>query len=96
MQKIREIEKDGFFVKRLIVNWGLSEDEALIAEATLINLLNYIPSFELTNEVSGRYIHESLTAEEFELQYGAVPLEKEDIKHSNMGNSIHEVADFKS
>ena len=82
LQKIREIEKDGFFVKRLIVNWGLSEDEAFIAEATLINLLNYMPSFELTNEVSGHHIHESLTAEEFELQYGAVPLEKEDIKHS--------------
>ncbi len=82
LQKIREIEKDGFFVKRLIVNWGLSEDEAFIAEATLINLLNYITSFQLTNEVSGHHVHESLTAEEFELQYGAVPLEAEDIKHS--------------
>ena len=82
LRKIREIEKDGFFVKRLIVNWGLSEVEAFTAEATLINLLNYIPSFHLTNEVSGHHAHESLTAEEFELQYGAIPLEAQDIKHS--------------
>ena len=81
-QKIREIEKDGYFVERLIVNWGLSEDEAFIAEATLINLLNYMPSFQLTNEVSGHHVHKSLTAEEFELQYGAIPLQTEDIKHN--------------
>ncbi len=82
LQKIREIEKDGFFVKRLLVNWGLNENEAFASEATLINLLNHFPSFRLTNEVSGHHIHESLTVEEFELQYGAVPLEVEDIKHS--------------
>lgn len=82
LQKIREIQREGFCVKRLIINWGLSEDEAFVAEATLINLLNYLPSFQLTNEVSGHHVHESLTAEEFELQYGAIPLEREDIKHS--------------
>jgi len=82
LNKIREIEKEGFFVKRLIVNWGLSENEAFIAEATLINMLNYMPDIRLTNEVAGHHVHESLTVEEFELQYGAVPLEMEDIKHS--------------
>ena len=41
-----------------------------------------MPDIKLTNEVSGHHVHESLTTEEFELQYGAVPLEKEDIKHS--------------
>ena len=82
LQKIREIEECGLSVKRLIVNWGLTETEAFIAEATLINLLNRIPDIQLTNEVSGHHVHESLTTEEFELQYGAVPLEKEDIKHS--------------
>ena len=66
LQRIRSIESDGFFVKRLIVNWGLSEEEAFIAEATLINLLNYIPQFQLTNEVSGHHVHESMTVEEFE------------------------------
>ena len=82
LQKIRDIEENGYSVKRLIVNWGLSEDEAFIAEATLINLLNRMPEIQLTNEVSGHHVHESLTTEEFELMYGAVPLEKEDIKHS--------------
>lgn len=82
LQKIRNIEKDGFSVKRLIVNWGLSENEAFVAEATLINLLNRLPDILLTNEVPGHHIHESLTVEEFELMYGAVPLKEDDIKHS--------------
>ncbi len=82
LQKIREIEDSGFNVRRLIVNWGLTENEAFIAEATLINLLNRMADIQLTNEVSGHHVHESLTTEEFELQYGAVPLKKEDIKHS--------------
>lgn len=82
IQQIREIENSGYSVKRLIVNWGLSENEAFVAEATLINLLNRMPDIQLTNEVSGHHVHESLTTEEFELQYGAVPLEKEGIKHS--------------
>lgn len=82
LQHIREIENCGYSVRRLIINWGLTENEAFIAEATLINLLNRMPDIQLTNEVSGHHVHESLTTEEFELQYGAVPLEKEDIKHS--------------
>ncbi len=82
LQQIREIEDSGYSVRRLIVNWGLLENEAFIAEATLINLLNRMPDIRLANEVSGHHIHESLTTEDFELQYGAVPLEKEDIKHS--------------
>lgn len=82
LNQIREIENGGYSVKRLIVNWGLTENEAFVAEATLINLLKCIPNIQLTNEVSGHHIHESLTTEEFELQYGAMPLEKEEIKHS--------------
>lgn len=82
LKKIREIEDSGFSVKRLIINWGLTENEAFVAEATLINLLNRMPDIQLTNEVSGHHVHESLTTEEFELRYGAVPLKIEDIKHS--------------
>lgn len=81
LHKIQEIEKDGFAVKRLIVNWGLSEVEAFASEATLINLLNYIPDMKLTNEVSGHHAHEALSVEEFEQLYGATPLQMEDIKH---------------
>lgn len=82
LQKIREIEDNGICVKRMIVNWGLSESEAFVAEATLINLLKHMPNIELTNEVSGHHVDDCLTVEEFELQYGAIPLEKGDIKHS--------------
>ena len=82
LQMIHEIENSGCFVKRLIVNWGLSEKEAFIAEAALINLLNYVPDIQLTNEVAGHHVHESLTAEDFEIRYGAVHLKPEDIKHS--------------
>ena len=51
-------------------------------EATLINLLNYLPDVQLANEVSGHHVHEALSVEEFEKQHGAIPLEAEDIKHS--------------
>lgn len=82
LKKIREIEYSGFYVKRLIVNYGLTEREAYIAEATLINILNFMPEINLTNEASGHHVHECLTAEEFELLHGAVHLKIEDIKHS--------------
>lgn len=82
LQKIREIEKSGFCVKRLLLNWGLSENEAFAAEATLINVMNYMQNIQLTNEVAGQHVHESITVEAFERQYGAVPLQKKDIKHS--------------
>lgn len=81
-QTIREIEQDGFSVKRLIINWGLSETEAFAAEATLINMMNYISDTQLTNIVAGHHVHESLTTEEFELRYGAPQLMASDIKHS--------------
>lgn len=82
LNRIQEIEDSGFLVKRLIINWGLSESEAFVAETSLINLLKYVPDVKLTNEVSGHHVHNSLMVEEFEKTYGAVPLELEDIKHS--------------
>ena len=82
LRKIQAIETAGYFVKRVIVNWGLSESEAFASEASLINLMNFLPDVKLTNVVSGHHVHEALTVEEFELQYGAIPLEEKDIKHS--------------
>ena len=82
LQKIRDIEKSGFHVKRIMINWGLTESEAFIAEATLINLFNVISENQLTNIVAGHHIHESLTVEDFEIMYGAEPLKAEDIKHN--------------
>ena len=82
LQRIRDIEKAGFEVKRLIINWGLTEAEAFAAEAALINLMNAISGTLLTNIVAGHHTHESLTVEEFELMYGAELLQPEDIKHN--------------
>ncbi len=82
LQRIQEIERSGYDVRRLIVNWGLTEAEAFAAEATLINLLSYISPELLTNAVSGHYVHESLTVEDFELLHGAEPLRVEDIRHN--------------
>ncbi len=81
LQTIRAIENVGLNVKRVIVNWGLTENEAFVAEASLINLLNFIGEIKLSNIVAGHNVHESLTVEDFELRYGAEHLKKEDIKH---------------
>lgn len=80
--RIQDIEEAGHGVKRLIVNWHLTEAEAFAAEATLINLMNYLSPNSLTNIVAGHHVHESLTVEEFELRYGAVHLKAEDIRHN--------------
>lgn len=82
LKTIRAIEKSGLSVKRIIVNWGLSESEAFAAEAALINLMNFTGALQLTNEVAGHHVHTAMTVEEFEAVHGAVPLKAEDIKHS--------------
>ena len=82
IQKIKDIENTGFSVKRIMVNWGLSEQEAFAAEASLINLYNLISGNQLTNIVAGHHVHESLTAENFELKYGAELLKVNEIKHN--------------
>ena len=82
LQTISSIEKAGLNVKRVIVNWGLTESEAFAAEASLINLLNFTSEIKLSNIVAGHHVHESLTVEDFELRYGAEHLKEEDIKHN--------------
>lgn len=90
LQRIREIEGCGQEVKRLIVNWGLTENEAFAAEATLINLMRHLSPDTLTNIVAGHHIHEGLTAEEFELLYGAQSLMPTDIHHNIMVIKINQ------
>lgn len=82
LQTIREIEGAGLDVKRLIINWGLTESEAFIAEATLINLANYLSADTLTNAVAGHHVHEALTVDDFEIIYGAENLQSKDIRHN--------------
>lgn len=82
LKTIRLIEEAGFNVKRVVVNWGLTENEAFAAEASLINLLNINSEIKLSNIVSGHHVHEALTAEEFDNIYGAEALSEDDITHS--------------
>lgn len=82
IRRIQDIEKSGLSVKRIMINWGLSEQEAFASESSLINLFHFIPGNQLTNIVAGHHIHECLTVENFELEYGAVPLKIEEIKHN--------------
>ena len=82
LQTIREVEHAGLEVKRVIVNWGLSESEAFAAEATLINFMKFVSTDMLTNAVAGHHVHEALTVEDFERMYGAEHLRPEDIQHS--------------
>ncbi len=82
LQTIRAIEKEGLNVKRVIINWGLTENEAFASEASLINLLNFTSKIEISNIVAGHHAHESLTVEDFELRYAAEHLKEDDIKHN--------------
>lgn len=81
LQTISSIENSGLNVKKIIINWGLTESEAFASEASLINLWNFNSETKLSNIVAGHHVHEALTVEDFEMLYGAQPLSEEDIKH---------------
>ena len=84
LKRIQEIEAAGHEVKRVIVNWGMTESEAFAAEAALINMLSFLSADMLTNAVAGHHVHEAMTVEDFDLLYGAEHLKPEDIRHSIM------------
>ena len=79
---IKEIESENLNVKRVILHYGLTEREAFVAEAALINLLKFTSSITLSNIVAGHGVHEALTVENFEREKGAKKLKVEDIKHN--------------
>ena len=81
LKTISDIKADGFEVEKMIINANLSEAEAFAAEAALINAFNYISDCGLTNIVAGHHSSEALSVKEYEKQFGAVELLKEDIKH---------------
>ena len=91
LKRIQEIEAAGFDVKRVVVNWGMTESEAFAAEAALINMLSFLSADMLTNAVAGHHIHEAMTVEDFDLLYGAEHLKQEDIQHSIMVIKINKL-----
>ena len=104
LQTIKNIEDFGREVQHILINWGLTEDEAFASEASLINLMNFLPNNALTNIVAGHHTHACLTVEEIERQYGAKPLNPEDLAHKllvikvnksyNCHMSSHEIYDI--
>ena len=91
LKRIQEIEAAGFDVKRVIVNWSMTESEAFAAEAALINMLSFLSADMLTNAVAGHHVHEAMTVEDFDLLYGAEHLKQEDIQHSSMVIKINKL-----
>lgn len=84
LKTIDEIKSAGLEVEKIIINCGLTEDEAFVAEAALINALNYTSNTGLTNEVSGHHSKEALSVENFERKFGAEELQEKDLKHRIM------------
>lgn len=60
---------------------NLTEEEAFVAEASLIDAFNYVSDAGLTNIVAGHHSAEALSVDEYERINGAVELEEKDIKH---------------
>ncbi|MCQ2772933.1 MAG: hypothetical protein MJ238_06675 [Bacilli bacterium] len=78
LKRINKIEESGKEVKKYLLNWHLTEEEAFAAESALINLMKILGS--LTNIVSGHGdSHEAFSVEDFDLLYGAKELTKADI-----------------
>jgi uncharacterized protein len=70
-RRIREIENEDHKIKKIIVAWDLTEEEAHKIESSLISLVEYENSKSLTNEQMGHRPQEIATVEEFEHVYGA-------------------------
>lgn len=91
IRTILEIKKAGLEVEKIIINSNLSEQEAFIAEASLINAFNYVGNIKLTNVVAGHHSSQALTVDEFERLNGAIPLEEKDVKHKIMVIKINKL-----
>lgn len=93
LQTIKSIEDSQNEVKHILINWGLTEAEAFAAEASLINLMNYIFVDKLTNIVAGHHSSGCLSVEEIEHTYGAELLNQEDFKHKILVIKINKLYD---
>ena len=77
IELIHEIIDAGYSVKHLILRHGLTEDQAFLVEASLIDFAN-IEGQDLTNEVVGKGSIKfgAMSAQEIMQTYNAPPLEK--------------------
>ena len=80
IETIDAIQRDGKEVIRVILNFGLDEQQAFAAEAALINAFNYFEHSKLTNIVAGHHSKEALSVEDFEHENGAELIDPKEIK----------------
>ncbi|WP_016897908.1 LEM-3-like GIY-YIG domain-containing protein [Aerococcus viridans] len=71
--KIRAIKAEGFPIKKVILNYWLSEREAFASENTLINLFNIFSPRNLTNKVNGHGVRGTEVGD-LEKQFGSIPM----------------------
>lgn len=83
--------RSGIYDGKIIINSNLTEPEAFLAEAALINVFNYISNDGLTNIVSGHNSSGTLSVDEFEKIYGAEELKESDIKHKVLVIKINQL-----
>ena len=91
LKTIQGIKNEGLEVEKIIINSNLTEQEAFVAEASLINIYNYFSNTKLTNIVSGHHSSEALSVDEFEKINGAIPLQENDIKHKILVIKINQL-----
>jgi len=78
METIAEIKRSGREVGHTIVRYGLTKDEALLAESCLIDMVNHVNPDCLTNEISGHGSAEGFRdARDLIFEFSAEELETE-------------------
>ncbi len=80
--RIRDIINSENEVKKVVILYNLTQDEAYTAEAALLNMMNYLTPDALTNLVSGHHADSAMTVEQLERIYGAEELSENNIHHN--------------
>ena len=73
IERIRTIKAEGFLIKKVILNYWLSEREAFASENTLINLFSIFSDKNLTNKVNGHGVR-GIEVGDLEKQFGCIPM----------------------
>jgi uncharacterized protein len=73
LARIRKIRAAGKEIKHIVIRHGLTEGEAFVVEATLIDYIKSVQKIDLTNLMSGHYTGELgiRNIEDIEIQYEA-------------------------
>lgn len=90
IDRINKIKEAGHDVIRIIIHYGLTGEQAHMAEAALISAFQQ-QGYALTNLVAGYGGVEAITVEEFDRVHGAEVLSPNDIKHRIMVIKINKL-----